>query len=208
MKITAMKTFKNKFVWTVFAFFSVAIGLYPIAYFLVNRKFGLLASKSDELLSNLIWNIGFYGHIVLGGVALLVGWSQFSKKLRSKKLKLHRSLGKVYVISVIISAVCGIYIGFFATGGLISSAGFISLGIIWFTTTLRAFLYIKRGEVTKHQKMMIYSYAACFAAVTLRIWLPILTGIVGDFVPAYRIVAWLCWVPNLLFAYFLVKKLP
>lgn len=202
-----MKTLKNKLVWAVFTFFSIAIGLYPIIYFLVDRKFGLLASKSDELLSSLMWNIGFYGHVVLGGVALLLGWSQFSKKLRNKKLKLHRGLGKVYVVSVVVSAVCGIYIGLYATGGFISSAGFISLGVIWFTTTLKAFLYIKKGEVTKHQKMMIYSYAACFAAVTLRIWLPILTGIVGDFVPAYRIVAWLCWVPNLLFAYFLVKKI-
>ncbi|GAB4428835.1 MAG: hypothetical protein OHK0039_47410 [Bacteroidia bacterium] len=44
------------------------------------------------------------------------------------------------------------------------------------------------------------SYAACFAAVTLRLWLPILTALLGDFLPAYRIVAWLCWVPNLLVA--------
>ena len=49
--------------------------------------------------------------------------------------------------------------------------------------------------------MMIYSYAACFAAVTLRIWLPILTSILGEFLSAYRIVAWLCWVPNLIVAY-------
>jgi len=48
---------------------------------------------------------------------------------------------------------------------------------------------------------MIYSYAECFAAVTLRIWLPLLTLVLGEFLTAYRIVAWLCWVPNILFAY-------
>ena len=53
---------------------------------------------------------------------------------------------------------------------------------------------------------MIYSYAACFAAVTLRIWLPLLIVSLGDFITAYRIVAWLCWVPNLMVAYFLVDK--
>ena len=52
---------------------------------------------------------------------------------------------------------------------------------------------------------MIYSYAACFAAVTLRIWLPTLTSIMGEFIGAYRIVAWLCWVPNMIVAYFIVR---
>jgi len=54
---------------------------------------------------------------------------------------------------------------------------------------------------------MIYSYAACFAAVTLRIWLPLLMITLGDYLFAYRIVAWLCWVPNIIAAYFIVKTL-
>ena len=53
---------------------------------------------------------------------------------------------------------------------------------------------------------MIYSYAACFGAVTLRIWLPLLILLLGSFEPAYRIVAWLAWVPNLIFAYYWVKR--
>ena len=53
---------------------------------------------------------------------------------------------------------------------------------------------------------MIYSYAACFAAVTLRIWLPILLKIFGDFIIAYSIVAWLCWVPNIIVANLIVRK--
>jgi len=57
-----------------------------------------------------------------------------------------------------------------------------------------------------HEKYMIFSFAACFASVTLRIWLPILTGLTGEFNSAYRIVAWLCWVPNILVAYFITKK--
>ena len=52
---------------------------------------------------------------------------------------------------------------------------------------------------------MVYSYAACFAAVTLRIWMPLLVLAFGEFLPAYRVVAWLCWVPNLAFAFFWVR---
>jgi len=55
--------------------------------------------------------------------------------------------------------------------------------------------------------MMIYSYAACFAAVTLRIWLPFLTMAFHDFNTGYRIVAFLCWVPNMIVAWFIVQRL-
>ena len=191
----------------LFATLAIIIGLYPAAYFIFDRKFGLLASKSDVLLSNVIWNTGFYTHIILGGIALLIGWSQFSEKLRIKNVKLHRRIGIVYVIAVLLSSLAGIYIGFFATGGFITSAGFISLGIIWFSSTLLAFLEVKKSNILQHQKLMIYSYASCFAAVTLRIWLPILIIIFKDFIVAYTIVSWLCWVPNLIVAYFLVNKL-
>ena len=196
----------KKGLWILFATFALLVGLYPMIYFLIDRKFGLLNSKSVELLSNTFWNIGFYTHIIFGGIALLIGWTQFSSKMRNRRMALHRKLGKVYVVAVLLSALAGIYIGFFATGGWISSAGFICLGIIWFYTTLKAYLHIKEGEVEKHQKMMIYSYAACFAAVTLRIWLPILTIIYGDFSKAYLVVAWLCWIPNLIVAYLITRQ--
>lgn len=104
------------------------------------------------------------------------------------------------------SALCGIYIGYYATGGMIPAVGFISLGIIWFYTTLKAFLEIKEGRIWEHEKMMIYSYAACFAAVTLRLLLPLLIVIFNDFITAYQMVAWLCWVPNLMVAYFIILK--
>jgi uncharacterized membrane protein len=196
----------KKGLWILFATLALLIGLYPMIYFLMDRKFGLLNSKSVELLTNTFWNIGFYMHIIFGGIALFIGWTQFSPKMRNRRMALHRKLGKVYVVAVLLSALAGIYIGFFATGGWISSAGFICLGIIWFYTTLKAYLHIKGGEIEKHQKMMVYSYAACFAAVTLRIWLPILTMIYGDFVKAYLLVAWLCWIPNLIVAYIITRR--
>lgn len=196
----------NKVAWFVFVVLAIVIGLYPLLYLFIDREFGLLASKSETLLSNIFWNIGFYGHILFGGMALLIGWVQFSKKLRNANLQRHRNVGKVYVVAALISGTCGIYIGFYATGGLISSLGFISLGLVWLFTTVKAYLAVRKGDLKLHQGMMIYSYAACFAAVTLRIWLPLLSLGFGDFEVAYRIVAWVCWVPNLIFAYFWVHR--
>ncbi|WP_299531978.1 DUF2306 domain-containing protein [Ulvibacterium sp.] len=196
----------NKVAWAVFAILAIVIGLYPLLYFFLDREFGLLASKEDVLLSNVFWNIGFYGHILFGGLALLVGWVQFSKRLRNANLKRHRVIGRIYIISAMISGVCAVYIALYATGGVISTLGFMSLGFLWLFFTSRAYLAIRKGDLPLHQGLMIYSYAACFAAVTLRIWLPLLTIIFHDFTLAYRIVAWLCWVPNIIFAFFWVRR--
>ncbi len=197
----------KKFSWILLAVLAIMVGLYPAIYLFIDRKFGLLASKTNELLSDPIWNIGFYTHIFFAGLALLIGWTQFSSKLRNKNMAVHRITGKVYVVSALVSSIAGIYIGIFATGGLVTSMGFICLGVIWFYTTLMAFIYIRNKQILQHQKMMIYSYAACFAGATLRIWLPILGIIFGDFITAYIIVAWLCWVPNLMVAYFITKRM-
>ena len=196
----------KKISWIIFGFLSIVVGLYPIIYFLIDSQFGLLSSKSAEILSDNLWNIAFYVHIVLGGLALLIGWLQFSPKLRKTNIKLHRIIGKTYVISVLISGTCGVYIGFYATGGIVCILGFIFLGIVWLATTILGFNAIRNGNIKKHKNLMIYSYAACFAAVTLRIWLPILEILIGNFIYAYRIVAWLAWVPNIIVAYYIVNK--
>lgn len=191
----------------IFAFLCIGVGLYPILYFVFERTFGLLNSKSDVLLSDVLWNAAFYTHILLGGLALLIGWIQFNGKLRVKNIKLHRTVGKVYMISVLLSGLASLYIAYFATGGAIPMFGFMGLGMIWLYSTFMGYTSIRKGNVSRHQKFMIYSYAACFAAVTLRIWLPLLTMAFGAFLPAYKIVAWLCWVPNIIVAYFIVKRL-
>lgn len=189
------------------AIFATLVGLYPAIYFFMDRKFGLLQSKSEAVLTNLPWNIAFYTHIILGGLALLIGWTQFIEKWRDNYLTLHRNTGKVYVVAVLASALAGIYIALYATGGKIPSLGFLCLGIVWFSTTLKAYLSIRKGELEAHQKMMVYSYAACLAAVTLRIYIPILTPLFNDFIKAYSLIAWLCWVPNIIVAYFITKNI-
>ncbi|MBC6112886.1 DUF2306 domain-containing protein [Pedobacter fastidiosus] len=197
---------KNKILWILFAVLAIGVGLYPSLYFFIDRKFGLLSTKSTTLLLNVFWNIGFYTHIVLGGISLLIGWVQFSPKLREKNIKIHRIIGKIYMVCVLLSSIAGISIGFFATGGIVASAGFISLGLLWFFSTWNAYSHIKNGDVEKHKKMMVYSYAICFAAVTLRIWLTPLILICNDFTVAYRVVAWLCWIPNLYVAYLINQR--
>ncbi|WP_062059604.1 DUF2306 domain-containing protein [Aquimarina longa] len=191
----------------IISILSIVIGLYPLIYLFIDKRFGLLSSKSTNLLSDTYWNFSFFTHIFIGAIALLIGWIQFHKKIREAKPEIHRLIGKIYMISVLISGVAGIYICFFATGGIISSLGFMSLGVLWLYTTAKGYWYARTAQIDEHKTIMYYSYAACFAAVTLRIWLPILMLFLEDFIIAYRITAWLCWVPNIIVAYFILNKI-
>jgi uncharacterized membrane protein len=194
--------------WLPFAFFAIAIGLYPLLYFLVDmRSNGLLHSKPQAVLNNVVWNAAFYIHIIFGGIALIIGWTQFSARLRKQKLKLHRFIGKVYVIAVTMSSLTGLYIAFFATGGLVCVLGFGLLATLWLISNIKAYSTVRKGNIHQHQNWMICNYALTFAAVTLRIWLPLLSAFVfHDFITAYHVVSWLCWVPNLIIALIIINK--
>ena len=196
----------RKISFYIFAFLCICIGLYPVIYFYIDSSVGLLSSKSEVLLSSLWWKPLFYIHIGFGGLSLLTGWSQFSASLRKKRIELHRKLGFVYLISVVFSGLSAVAISFYATGGFMAASGFFILAIIWLYTSAQAYYAVKRKDIDSHRIFMLYSFAACFAAVTLRIWLPLLSSLLGDFVMAYRIVAWLCWVPNIVIVWWFLRR--
>ena len=195
-----------------FLFFSqivlaISIGPFPFVYYAMGIKFGVINTKEQSVLKNSFWTVAFHTHIIFAGLSLLTGWPQFIAKLRSGKALLHKTLGKIYIFSSLLSAAAGICIGFFATGGSLTIIGFVCLGAIWFYTTFAGYRNIRIKKIEEHRRMMVYSYAACFAGVTLRIWLPLLMVALGSFSKAYPIAAWLCWIPNLIFADWIVNKI-
>lgn len=185
---------------------AVLIGFYPGVYLILDEKFGLLTTKSSAILSNVNWQIAFYTHILAGGVSLLIGWTQFVEQWRNTRMQWHRNIGKLYMLTVWISSISGFYVAFYATGGWASTLGFSILAVIWFVSTTMAYIKIKQKNFQAHKQWMTYSYACTFAAVTLRIWLPLLILSMGDFISAYRIVAWLSWVPNIALVFLLLHK--
>jgi len=199
----------NKFLWGIFIFFAVAVGCYPLIYGFVDmHNKGLLQSKSAELLHNPLWKSFFFFHISFGGLALLTGWYQFIQKRRQRYLNLHRWLGRFYGIAVLISGTAGLYIAFYATGGLISILGFGLLALCWLFSDVMGYVAIRKLDVLSHKKWMIRNYALTFAAVTLRVWLPLmmLPFFHIAFLDAYHVVAWLCWVPNLIAAEMFIRN--
>jgi hypothetical protein len=89
--------------------------------------------KDDFLTSNDLWKIYFYTHLLTAGVALLIGWTQFASKLRTKSIKTHRAIGKIYLAPVMISLITAIYIGFYATGAIITITGIVLIGAFGIT---------------------------------------------------------------------------
>jgi len=185
---------------------AIFVGISSWIPMLQGGELGFLKSKSKTILESSLWKIGFYIHFIFGSVALLTGWIGFVEKMQSKHLKRHRIIGRIYVLTALLSALGGIYISLLSNGGLMASTGFMSLGIIWFYTTIKAFFLIKAKNILEHQKMMIYSYAACFAGVTFRIWTPLFMSLFHDDCMVYGLMAWWCWIPNLTVAYFLIRK--
>jgi hypothetical protein len=95
---------------------------------------------------------------------------------------------------------------FYSFGGLVTHLGFGMLAVLLLWTTARAYVAARDRAIAEHRRWMLASYALIFGAVTLRVELPLLIMAFGDFTPAYRVVAWLSWVPNLLWATWYARR--
>lgn len=186
-------------------FFAFSVGIVSMRYLDFGVK-GLLIDKS-ELLQSKAYLFFFYLHVISGIVAMMSGPFQFVAGLRNKFLNLHRSIGKIYVVACMFAGVAGFVIGIFAEGGWVASLGFTSMAVVWIICTYNAWRSIKQKLIPQHQAWMIRSYAVTLAAVTLRLWIPIfMAGFGMEFIPSYVIISWLCWVPNLFVAQWIIQK--
>lgn len=68
----------------------------------------------------------------------------------------------------------------------------------WIVATGLAVRFILRGEAIRHRRWMIRSFALTAAAITLRLYLPLIFVFHWSFSIAYPAIAWLCWIPNAL----------
>lgn len=145
-------------------------------------------------------------HLVGGLTALAIGPWQLNTRLRQGSLGRHRWMGRVYVIAVAIGGVGGLALAPGSMFGLVTHLGFGLLAVLWLTATMQAWLRIRAGDRAAHRRWMIRSYALTLAAVTLRFWLT-LSQVAGiPFPDAYQAVAWVCWVPNLVIAEWIVLR--
>lgn len=141
----------------------------------------------------------FLAHVVGGATALGLGAFQLAT-WRGPRRAWHRRAGRVYVAACLIGAAAGFGLAVTTSAGPVASLGFGLLAVAWFGTTFLGWRRAVSGEFGQHRRWMIRSLSLTFAAVTLRLMLPMipLTGL--DYIEAYRLISFLCWIPNLLLA--------
>ena len=100
--------------------------------------------------------------------------------------RFHRWLGRGYVTGCLIGGATGFALAAGTTAGPIATAGFGSLALVWLIATANAWRLAMRRDSTAHREWMIRSFALTFAAVTLRLYLPISQLLPVEFDDAYR----------------------
>ncbi|MDF1507319.1 DUF2306 domain-containing protein [Robertmurraya sp. DFI.2.37] len=194
----------------------IAVVIIPILWifhtlsknFIVDPNFETFISRKEEILTNRdLWTFMIRIHILLAVLSLLTGPLGVLKKIRIKSLSFHRWNGRLYVISIILNFIPGVYVSFFATGGWLSILGFLILNILWLGTTVLGYWYIKGRKVTLHRQWMLRSFFLSFANMTIYIVVAIAHHVIHiPYGTSYTLAVWLCWLLNLIAAELVIRK--
>lgn len=106
-----------------------------------------------------------FPHALGGIIAMVIGPLQFSSRIRQKHLKLHRILGRVYVISALTAAGVALIL---TQGNGLEIATYVQAGL-WIICTLTAFLTARNRQIAIHRQWMVRSYAVTFTFVGVRL---------------------------------------
>lgn len=179
--------------WGLMAFLCVGVALVSYRYLAPEPP-----RMGGDIAANLYRKPWLMVHATLAATALLVGPFQFLTRLRKTRPGLHRTLGKVYVFACLGAAVPGLILAVGTDAGPIAQWGFGTLSVLWFAVTANAWRLAMAGRIAEHRRWMIRSFAMTFAAVTLRLYLPIPPLLLHmSFLEGYRAISWLSWTLNL-----------
>ena len=150
---------------------------------------------------------GLLPHLLGGSLAIVAGLVQIWLGLTGRVSTLHRALGKVYALGVLIGSVGGIYMAMTIPPGYLPYVtGLVGLDAAWIMTTSMALYAIHLRNIEQHRDWMLRSYTVTFAFVIFRLtalWVHRWLGLADNDPVADGIdtaVAWACWALPLLLA--------
>ncbi|QGQ98860.1 DUF2306 domain-containing protein [Paenibacillus psychroresistens] len=112
-------------------------------------------------------------HIIFAFIALVTGFLQFIERIRIQYPKLHRYLGRAYVISVFISGLLALVVVFYVEN-FTKALAFLALTMVWLVTCWKGYRYAMKGQFKEHRIWMIRSFGITLVAVSARIVVPLL----------------------------------
>ena len=178
-----------------------------LEYIPMNPNVSFLMIKQTEVEHRPEYLYFFYTHVYTSIFVLLSGFLAILRKDFGWK-GFHRNMGKVYIFLILIlAAPSGLYMGYFANGGLFSKISFIILGLLWWFSTFKAYQLARQRKFKEHKQWMWRSFAFTLSAVTLRMWKVIIVYLFHpNPMDVYQIIAWLGWIPNILLIEYLITK--
>lgn len=197
--------------WTFIALAVLAVGIGAYAFAFYGDYDGIkrqaFVTEKDIALPAL-WYGMLWTHVISSGAALTIGWLQFVRRLRRSQPNAHRAIGYFYAVMLAIGGVTGLYMAFYADGGWVGEIGFATLSALWLFTLYRALRsVIGDRDFAAHGRWMTRNYALTCAAITLRIYTGICAGFgLTETNDTFVVIAWACWIPNLLFAQWLIRN--
>lgn len=180
--------------WLLAALLAIGIAAYSSHYILHPPR------TPAEALRNPVGVPWLFIHVAGSVTALFLGSLQFIPALRRGGGPPHRWVGRVYVLGCLIGGGAGLILAPFSSAGPIASVGFGSLAMIWISVNLLGWRAAVQRRFVDHRQWMIRSWALTLAAVTLRLYLPLVLVLDLPFLPWYRAISFLAWVPNLIIA--------
>ncbi|QKH07706.1 DUF2306 domain-containing protein [Bacillus cereus] len=201
----------NRKIWFVVTCFAFLVASYIVVQYFIMDGFQTGLVKVKLMFGSKLsafWYMMLFIHITTSIVALVIGPFTLSTRFRERNINRHRIIGRIYMVGILLGGVSGLYLSFYATGGLVAKLGFGLLSILWLVSAYQALHRVKNKQIKDHRNWMIRNYSLTFGAVTLRIWLPLFIVLFGieRFELSYAIIAWLAWVPNLILAELFIRK--
>jgi len=202
-----MKIFINSILFILLAFFCFLMLRLSMPYFSTRYDVDFLLTK-QSIIHIKFWRYSFYTHVFLSSLTLIAGLTQFSNYILSRKKRLHRMMGYIYVVDVLVFAgPSGLIMAFYANGNMISKTSFVVLSFLWILFTAIAILKIKQKEFTKHRNWMFRSYALTLSAISLRLYAFLFPKFFHmNAFDQYALIAWLSWTLNLFIAEYLIFR--
>jgi hypothetical protein len=187
--------------------FSVLMLSKVLPYLSFEKGILFLTTKSAATNDNSLFRLGFYVHITSSLWVLVAGLLQLVPALYRWQPRLHRALGKVYVVSILaLAAPSGLILAGFANGGLVAKTGFAMQCLVWWLATGHAYRMARQRRWLPHAEWMLRAYAVTLAAMSLRLESYGLYYVLHTKpIETYLTVTWLSWTGNLLLAEVLVQ---
>ncbi|MDX2172103.1 MAG: DUF2306 domain-containing protein [Bacteroidota bacterium] len=197
----SIKNIINATVLILLCFFIFLMVRLSVPYFTFRYDVDFLLTK-QKIIHIKHWRYAFYVHVFLSSITLIAGLFQFSNYILKSYKRLHRTMGYLYVITILCFAgPSGLIMAFYANGTIWAKISFIILSLLWMLFTALALISAKQQQFNAHKQWMMRSFALTLSAITLRLLAFILPSFVHlNAFDEYTLIAWLSWTVNLIIA--------